>query len=116
MLAPAARLAALRERDSRAARERMRAALTARLAAARARIALGAGRLDSLSPLAVLARGYAIVRRAEDDRIVRSAGDVERGDAPRDPGRRRKPGSDCHDRSPPLRISFGFSGFGATSR
>jgi exodeoxyribonuclease VII large subunit len=32
--------------------------------------------LGSLSPLAVLNRGYAIVRRLPDGRIVRKAGDV----------------------------------------
>ncbi|RIK97770.1 MAG: exodeoxyribonuclease VII large subunit, partial [Proteobacteria bacterium] len=48
---------------------------------ARTRTAIAAGRLDSLSPLAVLARGYAIARRADDGRIVRSAADVAVGDA-----------------------------------
>jgi exodeoxyribonuclease VII large subunit len=38
------------------------------------------GRLDALSPLKVLARGYAIATR-EDGRAVRSAGDVHAGDA-----------------------------------
>ena len=78
-LAPAARLVAWRTRLARSA-ERMHAAFAARLAEARGRVALAAGRLDSLSPLAVLARGYAIARRADDDRIVRSASDVEAGD------------------------------------
>jgi exodeoxyribonuclease VII large subunit len=38
------------------------------------------GRLDALSPLKVLARGYAIATR-DDGRAVRSAGDVRPGDA-----------------------------------
>lgn len=60
--------------------------LTRRLALAadglirRHRAALGglAGRLDALSPLAVLARGYAIVRD-EGGRVVRAPGDVAAG-------------------------------------
>jgi exodeoxyribonuclease VII large subunit len=33
-----------------------------------------------LSPLAVLERGYAIARRADDGRVVRAAGEVAPGD------------------------------------
>jgi exodeoxyribonuclease VII large subunit len=36
--------------------------------------------LESLSPLAVLARGYSIAQRADDGRIVRSAADVDVGE------------------------------------
>ena len=36
--------------------------------------------LESLSPLAVLSRGYSITQRADDGEIVRSAGDVEAGE------------------------------------
>ena len=39
-----------------------------------------AARLDALSPLSVLARGYALVRRGEDGRIVRAPRDVAIGD------------------------------------
>ena len=46
----------------------------------RARLAAAAGRLDSLSPLAVLGRGYALVRHAGSGAIVRRAGDVAPGD------------------------------------
>ncbi len=40
-------------------------------------------RLDSLSPLAVLSRGYSLVQRARDDRLVRDARAVTSGDAVR---------------------------------
>ena len=80
MLAPRARLAAQRarllaashalERGARAAGER-----------GRARLATAAGRLDSLSPLAVLGRGYAIVWREADGRVLRRAADAAPGEA-----------------------------------
>lgn len=40
----------------------------------------GAGRLDLLSPLRVLARGYSICARVRDGRIVRHAGEVDPGE------------------------------------
>jgi exodeoxyribonuclease VII large subunit len=78
-LAPAARLEAQRSRLLGVARALPRAAL-ARGDRARARLAELAGRLESLSPLAVLARGYALVRRARDGAIVRRADQLERGE------------------------------------
>jgi len=45
------------------------------------RLRAGAARLDALSPLAVLGRGYAIVRRPADGSIVRRASEVAPGDA-----------------------------------
>ena len=40
-----------------------------------------AGRLDSLSPLAVLGRGYSLTQRVRDGRIVRDAGELTIGEA-----------------------------------
>jgi len=39
------------------------------------------GRLDALSPLAVLGRGYALCRRRVDGRLVRSVAEVCPGEA-----------------------------------
>jgi exodeoxyribonuclease VII large subunit len=78
--APTARLAAQRQRWLAASRALRRVAL-ARAERSRARLHQLAGRLDSLSPLAVLGRGYALVRRTRDGRIVRSASDVGAGEA-----------------------------------
>ena len=43
------------------------------------RLAAAVARLDALSPLAVLTRGYALVQRAEDGAVVRAASDVGLG-------------------------------------
>jgi exodeoxyribonuclease VII large subunit len=50
------------------------------VAHARAELATAAARLDALSPLAVLGRGYAIARTA-DGRVLRRASEVAPGDA-----------------------------------
>ena len=79
MLAPSARLAAQRTRLRALARALSRAARV-RLARERAGLAQWVARLQTLSPLAVLARGYALVRRARDGAIVRTAGQLEAGE------------------------------------
>ena len=50
---------------------------------AEARLHTCAARLDSLSPLAVLGRGYAVVWDESRTHVIRKAGDVRRGDAVR---------------------------------
>jgi len=79
VLAPTARLAAQRVRFRAAARALLRAAQS-RSERSRSRLASLGARLDSLSPLAVLSRGYALVRRARDGAIVRRAADVSEGE------------------------------------
>ena len=75
---PEARLHRARERLERASIELTAAALR-RAEGARSRIARLAGRLDALSPLAVLERGYSIARAA-DGRVIRTHRDVAAGD------------------------------------
>jgi exodeoxyribonuclease VII large subunit len=99
-LRPDARLAATRERigllldgatsrvidrlrgDRRAEErltQRLRPVLGGRLDRGRATLAVLAGRLDALGPGATLERGYAIVRRAEDQVIVRAPAEATAG-------------------------------------
>lgn len=78
-LAPSARLALQRSRLEAAVRALTRVA-TSRTQHGRALLAALSGRLDSLSPLAVLGRGYALVRRSRDGAIVRTAKQLERGE------------------------------------
>ncbi len=66
-------------RETGQLRQRMEAATQQRLAQARERLAHLAQMLDSLSPLATLARGYAIITDAEGQ-VVSDAGSVEAGD------------------------------------
>jgi exodeoxyribonuclease VII large subunit len=72
-------VAALRERVD-LGRERVTASARRGLDARRAAFLRFAGKLESLSPLAVLSRGYALVFR-EGGRLVRDPADVETGDA-----------------------------------
>jgi len=77
---PAQRLGELRRRIE-ALRARL-AAAAARLHERRAaRLAALAGRLDALSPLAVLGRGYALAFREGDGRLLRSGAEAAPGDA-----------------------------------
>lgn len=64
-----------------AAEERLHRAGAARLDAAQTQLALLEGRLTALSPLAILRRGYAVVRDAESLRIVKSVGQVTQASA-----------------------------------
>ena len=79
ILAPSARLAAGRARFLAAAHAMTRA-LHAQMESARANLASAAPRLHALSPLAVLDRGYALVRRASDGAILREVGEVDVGE------------------------------------
>ncbi|MBU6282713.1 exodeoxyribonuclease VII large subunit [bacterium] len=58
---------------------RLDPALRARLAAARADLRREGGRLEALSPLAVLSRGFAVARRG-DGTVVRTAASIAPGD------------------------------------
>lgn len=69
----ARRLDELESRLARAARHRFQAAKT--------RAESLDARLESLSPLAVLGRGYSLTRRAADGRLVRDAEELAPGDA-----------------------------------
>jgi exodeoxyribonuclease VII large subunit len=64
-------------------RGRLDAALADRRHRARSQLAAVAGRLDALSPLAVLGRGYAVCWTGDRARVVRTAAEVAAGDAVR---------------------------------
>ena len=77
--APANRAKAGRERLDRARRDLGRA-VVGQVEGARRTLAEVAGRLEALSPLAVLGRGYGLVRRERDGAIVRRADDAPVGE------------------------------------
>jgi len=79
MLAPSVRLAVQRARFGAAIRALVHVGAVS-AERGRSRLAELAGRLDSLSPLGVLNRGYALVRRARDGAIPRTADQLERGE------------------------------------
>jgi exodeoxyribonuclease VII large subunit len=66
-----------------AADGRLRAAVARRRLQQASRAAALAARLDALSPLAVLARGYAVCWSGDRNAIIRSAADVRPGDSVR---------------------------------
>ena len=76
---PAVRLERARERLSRGALTLARLG-DERLARLRERLGAGAAHLDALSPLAVIARGYSVVRTA-DGRLIRALADAPAGTA-----------------------------------
>ncbi len=77
--APATRLA-LGRRELEALERRLARAIRREHQRALARMTGLGHRLAAISPLAVLRRGYALVRRLGEDRLVRAAGEVEIGD------------------------------------
>jgi exodeoxyribonuclease VII large subunit len=58
---------------------RLAPTLPGRLGAARATVAAGVAALSALGPQATLDRGYAIVRRADDDSVVRGPDEAAPG-------------------------------------
>jgi exodeoxyribonuclease VII large subunit len=76
---PALRLERARERLAHGAQTLVRIS-DERLARLRERLAAGAAHLDALSPLAVIARGYSVVRTA-DGRLIRVLADAPPGTA-----------------------------------
>jgi len=65
------------------ARARLERAARARIGGAESVVRMLTGRLDALSPLRVMARGYAVVYRTDDGHLVRRAGELQPGAAVR---------------------------------
>ena len=63
-----------------AARERLRLLVAARLERARDRLAAAGAHLEAVSPLAILGRGYSLLRREADGRLVTRHDQVRPGD------------------------------------
>jgi exodeoxyribonuclease VII large subunit len=62
-----------------ALRQRLTAAVTATVSTCERRLALASRTLDAVSPLATLARGFAVVSRTDDGRLLRDTGDAPPG-------------------------------------
>ena len=60
--------------------QRLDRAMHGRMGAAEQLINRSAGKLESLSPLAVLSRGYSVTQRESDRMIVRDGSDVSPGE------------------------------------
>ena len=75
-------LEGIRERDRKIddRTERLQHALRQRLAVVRDRLEAKAARLETLSPLNVLGRGYSLTRRHVDGAVVRSPDQVQPGE------------------------------------
>lgn len=76
---PMGRLQLQQERFDHQA-QRLRSSIKVRLQEAQSRFVIQGSRLDSLSPLAVLERGYAVVRQEPEGRVVRRSEDVALGE------------------------------------
>ncbi|MCL4235979.1 MAG: exodeoxyribonuclease VII large subunit, partial [Deltaproteobacteria bacterium] len=81
MTPPIRRMIEDKRRRVEIANERLRAAMKRRLRESNTNVAALGARLDDLSPTAVLARGYAIVRDARTGRVARRATEFSVGDA-----------------------------------
>lgn len=77
---PVGRLRLQQERFAHQA-QRLQSSIRAHYQEARSGFVTQASRLDSLSPLAVLERGYAVVRRDPEGQVLRRAADVAPGEA-----------------------------------
>ena len=70
-----------RRRNQTAAHGRLLGAIRSGLETRRSALSSLSGKLETLSPVAVLSRGYALVWNEDGTRLVRRAGDVSTGDA-----------------------------------